>query len=972
MTDIVKDLSILERDNYENKQFVPFNELQRLFTQEKVTELLKQSKLLFHLHDEIINRVLYGGLKTFAVLTAIGEIDAISRFVRKDDGIGQPLDARLPLSRSDLDRFVQRPESADLFYRKQWTFLAPVFSFEYSSFRELDDRTILPFLKKKLFAEGGFAKVYIISLDGSHHTFKNKSEKEWLAAPGDVSCESITMEPLNLICKELDRPDPRGTLAKEFEDEYNVLSAIRYLRHPNMVPLYTAYTKGSTYNFLFPVADGDFSGLLKHDVLPSGFSSRSEIIKSLWGLSSALDAFHEYCLPQLDIRRIGCHCDIKPSNILLVDGKLLLSDFGLSRLRRPEDGSQKTFTVGEGICMAPECEDIGGDFRPGKVGRASDVWSFGCVLAQLLVWLKAPHGKGSSAVEEFRKSLERRYGPVKICRFFTDRLINPAVQEVLDKCKESHPAELAALAGIIEKILQPKREHRPRAADITRWLFHLSQYSRITEVKSKLSEFSQPLELELEIEVERMQVWSETVELHRGPLETLNAPWFTTYWSYEKYHHLELLLDNIGKEFGTIASITKEGPPSRPILGVYYRLQQLQTQLWDIQSLESRHLMLNRLEERILSKEGLQSVREASLTIPLAKGDDSYKPYDSSPADRLRRRLIRLATMKGIAEAIAREDLQKHDLRMNPADFKAEDTELGPHGISRLESENRLYLIEYMACENWNERENELLDRVKSIATLRSENIPDSTTPSLQCRGYFVEHSRCRFGLVFRLPPQVQNKSPVNFLTVLEITEDKDSRPSLTQRYQLGTSLVSHILDFHRSNWIHKGISAQNIVFFPDGRETLEINRSLESSYFIGFNHSRPYNDDAFSSLSSPDMEYQHPLYQRNKSRNASSGVRFCQEFDYYSVGMVLLEIGLWKPLHSIVDNIKGSPEQVRAKLLKKHVPRVRVHMGDMYAAAVRYCLAIEVIDGQQPHSPGAIRDDFYRNVVMQISKCVV
>ena len=120
-------------------------------------------------------------------------------------------------------------------------------------------------------------------------------------------------------------------------------------------------------------------------------------------------------------------------------------------------------------------------------------------------------------------------------------------------------------------------------------------------------------------------------------------------------------------------------------------------------------------------------------------------------------------------------------------------------------------------------------------------------------------------------------------------------------------------------------------------------------------------------------MEYQHPVYQRNIQAYADDRkngiVRFRQEFDYYSVGLVLMEIALWRPLTSMTENFVGTPEEMLSKLREKYMPRVRICMGDVYNDAVLYCLR-DYEKGERSHEN--VRNDFNNNVVLPISKCLV
>lgn len=229
-------------------------------------------------------------------------------------------------------------------------------------------------------------------------------------------------------------------------------------------------------------------------------------------------------------------------------------------------------------------------------------------------------------------------------------------------------------------------------------------------------------------------------------------------------------------------------------------------------------------------------------------------------------------------------------------DILSEEVDRFQIGHLKLEVElkGEPVLIEFLTYEEaWSSHEDELLERVNAIASLRSMSVSKSIFPILRCRGYYPELTRNRIGIVYHLPPEAQNTVPISFLTVLERTKARTLQPSLTQRYKLAAALVSRVLSFHRAGWLHKGISALNIICFPDAFSSIAA--SLSTLYFIGFNHSRVNDDNAYSSLSAPEMEYQHPVYRRNALSNVDNStnpvVRFRQEFDYYSVGMVLIEI---------------------------------------------------------------------------------
>ena len=133
----------------------------------------------------------------------------------------------------------------------------------------------------------------------------------------------------------------------------------------------------------------------------------------------------------------------------------------------------------------------------------------------------------------------------------------------------------------------------------------------------------------------------------------------------------------------------------------------------------------------------------------------------------------------------------------------------------------------------------------------------------------------------------------------------------------------------------------------------------MKSPYFIGFNYSRLSLENAFSEGPGVQLEYQHPDYKGGRKR-------FCREYEYYSVGLVLLELGLWMPLADITRNIIGDPKVLRQALLDTKVPSLSSYMGTAYAEAVAVCLRG---DSGNSTEPANARETFERKVLRKIDK---
>jgi len=83
------------------------------------------------------------------------------------------------------------------------------------------------------------------------------------------------------------------------------------------------------------------------------------------------------------------HADLKPANFLCVQGSLKLIDFGIAKQSSADTTKiARDSQVGTVNYMSPETITCEGDDSSAegqfKLGRASDVWSLGCLLYQMV------------------------------------------------------------------------------------------------------------------------------------------------------------------------------------------------------------------------------------------------------------------------------------------------------------------------------------------------------------------------------------------------------------------------------------------------------------------------------------------------------------------------------------------------------------------------------------------------------------
>jgi hypothetical protein len=133
--------------------------------------------------------------------------------------------------------------------------------------------------------------------------------------------------------------------------------------------------------------------------------------------------------------------------------------------------------------------------------------------------------------------------------------------------------------------------------------------------------------------------------------------------------------------------------------------------------------------------------------------------------------------------------------------------------------------------------------------------------------------------------------------------------------------------------------------------------------YLIGFSHSRGDNRQTFTEglVEDHQKQYHHPDYLRH-------GHGFQPHYDFYSMGLVLLEIGRWKHVDQMLSRKKIHTLQERSEaLVRECCDNLGNSMGVHYLEAVRFCLTGKF---SKDRGGDEIRNEFEAQVVNRLSKC--
>ena len=214
-------------------------------------------------------------------------------------------------------------------------------------------------------------------------------------------------------------------------------------RHENIVRALFFYEWKEHMNFVFPFMEGDLSKLLsgkwdppERNILNCEKGPRHWLWAQMVGVADGLQTIHN---PQSPIfkddgsRGVGFHFDLKPANVLVSDdGKLKITDFGLSMIKRvrPSSGSYGIFRGGAPRYSPPEVSPtvtVDTGRKPDELKNKYDVWSFACIALEIIIYiLSTTKADGVQSPDGFQYDLDLEEG------FHGSRKIKDCVTRAMD------------------------------------------------------------------------------------------------------------------------------------------------------------------------------------------------------------------------------------------------------------------------------------------------------------------------------------------------------------------------------------------------------------------------------------------------------------------------------------------------------------------------------------------------------------
>src|SRR5258708_1210085 len=208
------------------------------------------------------------------------------------------------------------------------------------------------------------------------------------------------------------------TRRARFEQDARALGA---LNHPNIVAVYdTGVENGQAY-IVSELVDGESL----RQVVDRGRLALRKLIDVSVQIADVLAAAHSVGI---------VHRDLKPENVMVTrDGRVKVLDFGLAK-QTVSEGTGDTATLalsqpgtvlGTAGYMSPE------QVRGAPLDHRSDIFSFGCVLYEMITGQRA--FQGASSVETMHAILRGEPSELEAA--------NPALSTIVRRCLEKRPEQ---------------------------------------------------------------------------------------------------------------------------------------------------------------------------------------------------------------------------------------------------------------------------------------------------------------------------------------------------------------------------------------------------------------------------------------------------------------------------------------------------------------------------------------------------
>lgn len=245
--------------------------------------------------------------------------------------------------------------------------------------------------------------------------------------------------------------------------------------------------------------------------------------------------------------------------------------------------------------------------------------------------------------------------------------------------------------------------------------------------------------------------------------------------------------------------------------------------------------------------------------------------------------------------------------------------------------------------------------RINQLASLLS-TAGSNSLGTLPFRGFVKEPQQSRYAFLFDIPSDANHTKPDSLHQMIE-SPVLGRLWSLSDRFALAVNLAKIMGMFHMFEWVFKGFQSDSVIFC---NEVSTNKPQMRRPFLAGFEYIRPVSGSTVGqplNMSDKTTLYCHPDLQEEPN------LEFGKIHDIYSLGVVLLELGLWTTARQLLQQARppkpSKPREIRDEFVRKAKSKLPLRMGRCYTEAVISCL-------ESRHKYQAIRPDDFLNVFDQ------
>lgn len=350
------------------------------------------------------------------------------------------------------------------------------------------------------------------------------------------------------------------------------------------------------------------------------------------------------------------------------------------------------------------------------------------------------------------------------------------------------------------------------------------------------------------------------------------------------------------------------------------------------------------LDESIDDLASWQKMFDPSWFLILKVSD----PFIDQELGRKESAVSSFASLHSIRDALREQPLQKVSVFLPKDGLEIAQLREIPHASAKYmqrTGQDKRFVVDCIPCDP--EADIGLMIRDVRELARKLSSVDPLTFGILQCRGVvrFTESANGRpssFYFVFRIPKELINE-PRSLRSYLS----SNPNLTLTDRFELAKQLVKSISYVHTLGFVHKNVRPETVLGF----QTIDSGSDL--FFLVGFENMRTVDG---RTLRSGDSTWEKNLYRHPHRQGLHPEDVYTMQHDIYSLGVCLLEVGLWESFVLYTDSATAplpapalgvaldSPELQQPAWIKKHLidlakRELPKRMGDRYEKVVINCL---------------------------------